>query len=189
MKIYTGTGDSGKTSLFSGERVKKDDGRVAAYGTVDELCSLIGVVAAQLPECEERPALCSDLQEIQADLFRVGAILATMPDSSDAVLLPPLEKGRIVWLEQKIDAMQAGLAELHSFILPGGHIAAAWSQATRAVCRRAERKIIACGELAGMKCFAEISSYINRLSDYFFVLARHLNKIAGTADVIWRGAT
>ncbi len=189
MKIYTGTGDAGKTSLFSGERVKKDDGRVAAYGTVDELCSFIGVIAAQLPDCEERPALCRDLQDIQADLFKVGAILATTPDSSDAALLPPLEKERIVWLEQKIDAMQAGLEELHTFILPGGHIAAAWSQATRAVCRRAERKIFSCGDSLGMRCFAEIAAYINRLSDYFFVLARYLNKIAGAADVIWRGAS
>ncbi len=189
MKIYTGTGDSGKTSLFSGERVKKDDGRVAAYGTVDELCSFVGVVAAQLPECEERAALGRDLQDIQADLFIVGAILATTPDSSDAALLPPLEKARILWLEKKIDAMQAGLEELHSFILPGGHVAAAWSQTVRAVCRRAERKIISYGDPIAVTCFAEITAYINRLSDYFFVLARYLNKLAGTTDVTWHGSS
>lgn len=187
MKIYTGTGDGGKTSLFSGERVKKDDKRVAAYGTVDELCSFVGIVAAQLPQGEERPLLCRSLQSIQADLFVVGAILATTPDSSDAALLPAFDPTRITWLEQEIDEMQAVLDELHSFILPGGHVAAAWSQASRAVCRRAERKIFSCGDTVAGSCFDEIAAYMNRLSDYFFVLGRYLNKLAGIADVTWRG--
>jgi cob(I)alamin adenosyltransferase len=188
VKIYTGTGDGGRTSLFSGERVRKVDRRVAAYGTVDELCSFVGAVAAQLPECEERPLLCRDLQDIQADLFVVGAILATSAGSNDAAMLPTLEEKQTLWLERKIDGMQAELDELHSFILPGGHAAATWSQVARAVCRRAEREIFSCEDVVDETCFTEIATYMNRLSDYFFVLARYLNKVAGVAEVTWRGS-
>jgi cob(I)alamin adenosyltransferase len=185
MKIYTGTGDGGRTSLFSGERLKKNDIQVEAYGTVDELCSFIGAIEAVLPESGHRTLLSKNLQSIQADLFAIGAILATASDSRDVGLLKPVEKARTEWLEQEIDAMQSQLEELHFFILPGGHVSAAWSQVARAVCRRAERKIITCADRDGHDRLENVVGYINRLSDYFFILARYLNKIAGCAETIW----
>lgn len=185
MKIYTGTGDSGKTSLFSGERLKKNTIQVEAYGTVDELCSFIGVVESVLPSNGNRDLLSQKLRSIQADLFAIGAILATSPDSGDVHLLQPLEKERVDFLEKEIDAMQRDLEQLHSFILPGGHESAAWAQVTRAVCRRAERVIITCAESEGSFELEEIMRYINRLSDYFFVLARYLNTSEGCTEPVW----
>ncbi len=187
MKIYTATGDGGKTSLFSGERLRKSDVRVAAYGTVDELCSYIGVIESALPEAGCKLELTKNLQTIQADLFNVGAILSTSKESADSSLLAPLNKERITWLEKNIDAMQADLEELRSFILPGGHPSAAWAQVARTVCRRAEREIVALIEIQGCLCSDEIVGYINRLSDYFFVLARYLNKISNTEEITWHG--
>jgi cob(I)alamin adenosyltransferase len=187
MKIYTGTGDGGKTSLFSGERLAKNSLRVATYGEVDELCSTIGLIVALIPECDQREHLSLILQKIQADLFDIGAILATSPDSPEAGMLRKVSDDKIRWLENNIDDIQEELEELHSFILPGGHIAAAWSQVVRAVCRRVERGIITLAQSEG--CLHETSTitYMNRLSDYFFVLARYLNHLSGTAETIWHG--
>ena len=187
MKIYTATGDGGRTSLFSGERLKKSDVRVATYGTVDELCSFIGVIDATLPHSEDKEELTEDLHSIQADLFNIGAILSTSTDSTDSSMLPPLGKDRINWLETKIDAIQAELAELRSFILPGGHQSAAWAQVARAVCRRAERDVVSLIESQGCLYSDEIVGYMNRLSDYLFVLARYLNKISDTEEITWHG--
>ncbi len=187
MKIYTGTGDGGKTSLFSGERFKKNDTRVDAYGTVDELCSFVGGILATLPECKEREASAAVLQEIQADLFAIGAELATMPESSNAALLQWNGKERTEWLEKKIDSVHGELSELRVFILPGGHPAAAWSQVARAVCRRAERCIISLCDEQESGQSEEVLTYINRLSDFFFVLARYCNKIANVAETTWKG--
>ncbi len=185
MKIYTRTGDSGKTSLFSGERLKKNTIRVEAYGTVDELCSFVGVIEAVLPQNGNRDILSQNLRSIQRDLLTIGAILATSPASGDIHLLQNVEKARIEFLEQEIDAMQRDLDPLHAFILPGGHESAAWAQVVRAICRRAERTIITCAESEGTDNLEEIMRYINRLSDYFFVLARYLNKSEGIADSTW----
>ena len=184
MKIYTGTGDSGKTSLFSGERLKKNSPRVETYGEVDELSSTIGLI---LPECDQREKLTTLLQQVQADLFDIGAILATSPGSPEADMLRPISADKINWLEDNIDAMQGELEELHSFILPGGHVSAAWSQVVRAVCRRVERGIISLDESEGCLHGAQTITYMNRLSDYFFVLARYLNHLSGTAEITWHG--
>ncbi len=188
MKIYTGTGDKGRTSLFSGERLKKNASRVSAYGTIDELCSFVGVVIAALPQCDGRQELVSTLEEIQAVLFKVGAILATSASSPDIGLLQPFAgEEATAGLESRIDAMEAELEELHSFILPGGHPAAAWAQVSRAVCRRAERDILTCVETEGGHHGEAVLGYINRLSDYFFVLGRYLNTMTGTAEKHWHG--
>ncbi len=187
MKIYTGTGDGGKTSLFSGERLTKNSPRVETYGEVDELCSTIGVIAALLPDCDQRGNISVVLQQIQADLFDIGAILATSPESPEAGMLKPVSEDKISWLEKIIDEVQGELEELHSFILPGGHVSAAWAQVVRAVCRRVERGIITLDESEGCLHGALTITYMNRLSDYFFVLARYLNHLSGTTEIPWHG--
>lgn len=188
MKIYTGTGDKGRTSLFSGERLKKNADRVSAYGTIDELCSFIGAVIAALPQLDDRQGVVSTLEEIQISLFKVGALLATSPKSADVEMLQPFAgEEATAWLERRIDAMDEELEELHSFILPGGHPAAAWAQVSRAVCRRAEREILTCLEAEGDYHSEAVLGYVNRLSDYFFVLGRYLNTMTGTAEQSWHG--
>lgn len=188
MKIYTGTGDSGKTSLFSGERIAKNDDRIEAYGAIDELNSLIGVVAASLPSVPESADVKEKLTKIQSDLFRVGAMLATTEDSTASSYLQPIEEKDSQWLEEKMDRMQGRLSELTVFILPGGHVSAAWAHVARTVCRRSERRLI---PLIG-QVYLSVEScecllkYINRLSDYLFVLARYCNFVAGVEDTCWK---
>lgn len=189
MKVYTGTGDGGKTSLFSGERIAKSDVRIDTYGDVDELNAVVGSVVASLPDHPQAKALNQQLTQIQADLFQVGALLATTPGSPSAGCLKPLSDKHHQRLEHQIDAMQSKLSTLNAFILPGGHPAAAWAHVARTVCRRVERKVT---HLAGADQLIEngideMLVYLNRLSDYFFVLARYCNHLAGVEDVIWRG--
>lgn len=189
MKVYTGTGDGGKTSLFSGERLAKSDDRIEAYGDVDELNAVIGSVAASLPEHNDATQLRLQLTLIQSDLFQVGAVLATTPDSPSIEHLKPLTAEHSQWLEKRIDTMEDRLEPLNAFILPGGHASAAWAHMARTICRRTERRVV--------KLFAsqelmengsqEMLAYLNRLSDYFFVLARYCNHLAGVEDEIWRG--
>lgn len=186
MKIYTGTGDSGKTSLFSGERRRKDDLRVDAYGCIDELSSFIGVIDSSLSG-KEWHNVSDDLQAIQGDLFVMGALLATSYSSNDEGLLKPLEPQRVSWLEEKIDSLQNELPELHTFILPGGHLAASWCHVARTVCRRAERRIVSLCREENCVDGQNILSYCNRLSDYFFVLARCVNIHTGTEEITWHG--
>ncbi len=186
MKIYTGTGDSGKTSLFSGERIAKNDDRIEAYGTIDELNSIIGAIAAALPSVSEAEAVKDKIFRIQSDLFRVGAMLATTADSTACAYLHPIGKKDFRWLEEQVDQIQLQLPELKAFILPGGHTSASWSHVARTVCRRSERRITA---LLGKNHLPEDSiicllTYINRLSDFFFVLARYCNKLAGVEDQV-----
>ena len=184
MKVYTGTGDRGKTSLFSGERVTKANVRIDAYGDVDELNAVIGAVVAQLPG--QAGALATALQQIQADLFDLGAWLATTPASGAADQLPPFEEQRAVDLEQAIDTMDAELPELKTFILPGGHPAAALAHMARTVCRRAERHVLRLVAARGEETVpASVLVYLNRLSDYLFVCARYCNHLAGQEDVLW----
>ncbi len=187
MKIYTGTGDAGKTSLFSGERMAKSDARIDAYGDVDELNSIIGGVVSSLPSHAAAEPLKKQLTQIQSDLMHVGAWLATSAGSAHAARLTPISAERVQHLERRIDAMQAELPELKSFILPGGHAAAAWAHVARTVCRRAERKAVA---LSRQQALAEgagsLLVFLNRLSDYFFVLARRINQMAGVSDKTWQ---
>jgi cob(I)alamin adenosyltransferase len=189
MKIYTATGDKGRTSLFSGERIAKDDARIEAYGAVDELNAIVGAVMAALPEAPQSAELHGQLSQVQSDLFQVGAWLATTPDSPSTAHLPPMTSDSWQRLEMLIDAIQSELGELNAFILPGGHPSAGWAHMARTACRRAERRAVA---LAGSSDTRPVSvenilAYMNRLSDYFFVLARYCNHLAGVEEITWHG--
>ena len=184
MKIYTATGDRGRTSLFSGERIAKDDIRIEAYGAVDELNAAVGALMAVVPEAAQQKDLLSQLAHIQSDLFRVGAWLATTPDSPSTAHLVPMTADNWQRLESQIDAMQTELETLNSFILPGGHLSAGWAHMARAVCRRAERRAVALVD-AKSGNLDNILIYLNRLSDYFFVMARYCNHLAGVPEIQW----
>ncbi|MGH9419640.1 MAG: cob(I)yrinic acid a,c-diamide adenosyltransferase [Thermoanaerobaculia bacterium] len=175
MKIYTRTGDTGETSLFGGARVRKDDARIEAYGTIDELNSFLGVARASWPSS----SLDDQFHAIQSDLFDIGAHLASPGTSRFA----GPETARIAALEQSIDAMEADLAPLKTFILPGGSSAAAHLHVARTVCRRAERLVVALHD-DDPATLASIT-YLNRLSDFLFVAARFANHEQGVADVPW----
>jgi len=188
MKIYTGSGDRGKTSLFSGERVPKDSERIEAYGDLDELNSVTGALIAALPRQTED--LRQELEKFQSDLFHIGAWLATSPGAPAAASLQPLDPDGADSLERCIDRIEETLPPLTGFILPGGSPAAAWAHVARTVCRRTERRVV--GLSAGMadaESAAQLDRaivYLNRLSDYFFVLARHINRLQGIEDTVWK---
>ncbi|MDJ0720493.1 MAG: cob(I)yrinic acid a,c-diamide adenosyltransferase [Desulfobacterales bacterium] len=186
MKVYTGTGDRGKTSLFSGERVEKSDRRVEAYGDVDELNALIGSIPNLLPG--EGRTEGEVLEQILIDLFHAGACLATTTGGPDA--FEDLPAARTAWLEAAIDRMDAALPRLTHFILPLGHPAACACHVARCVCRRAERHVVRlCRENAERgraPSYPGLQVYLNRLSDYLFVLARYCNHVSGTAEKIWK---
>jgi cob(I)alamin adenosyltransferase len=176
VKIYTRTGDRGETSLFGGARVAKNDSRIEAYGTVDELSSFIGVArAATLPA-----GVDTTLEQVQRDLFDVGAHLASPGTSRFAGVDPQ----RIEELERAIDAMERELAPLTNFILPGGSSAAAQLHVARTVCRRAERCVVGLHDES--PATESTVAYLNRLSDYLFVASRFANLRAGTDDVPWK---
>ena len=176
MKIYTRTGDLGQTSLFGGARVAKNDARIEAYGTIDELSSHLGIARTQ-PIPSETDAI---LHQVQIDLFEVGAHLAS-PGTSR---FPGVDPQRIAELEEAIDHMERELAPLTTFILPGGSAAAAQLHVSRTVCRRAERLVVALGDETP-ETISTIA-YLNRLSDYLFVAARFTNKRAEIEDVPWK---
>jgi cob(I)alamin adenosyltransferase len=179
-KIYTKTGDGGTTALASGERRPKHDLRVEAYGTVDETNAVVGL--ARLAVADTDPDLDAVLARIQNDLFDLGADLAT-PESENPAY-PPLRivEAQVKAIEAEIDRFNSGLEPLRSFVLPGGSAAAAHLHHARTVSRRAERLISA---LAGQESVTrEALVYMNRLSDFFFVAARHAND-RGQADVLW----
>ncbi|PID72452.1 MAG: ATP:cob(I)alamin adenosyltransferase [Desulfobulbus propionicus] len=188
MKVYTGGGDKGKTSLFSGERVAKYSLRIDSYGDLDELNSVIGAIHASLPEGTEK--VKTELLHIQARLFQAGAWLATTPDSSAVDFLQELGEDVVKNLEAKIDELSAELTPLKEFILPGGSLSASWAHIGRTVCRRCERKVTQLvEEEQGSSMDAELKNvlvYLNRLSDYLFVVARYANNAEGTADQVWQ---
>jgi len=176
-KIYTKTGDKGTTGLFGGARVSKDDVRLEAYGTVDELNSFLGY----LKDSVEDENVSDLLYKIQNSLFNAGSILATDPDKPE--LKMDFDKGITQELEKAIDFMQEDLPALLNFILPGGHPQVSLCHILRTVTRRAERRVVSLSEL--VETDIEISIFLNRLSDYFFVLARYLGKQLNAKEIIW----
>lgn len=179
MKIYTKTGDQGDTSLFGGQRVPKDALRIEAYGTVDELNSVIGIVLADSPDRD----VARILTQVQNQLFALGADLAT-PRSMVRKSIKRLEPRNSAPLEKHIDAIELRLKSLKSFILPGGSSVAARLHFARTVCRRAERVVV---RLSRNEDIGEgITMYLNRLSDLLFVLARYANRASGVSEVKWK---
>ncbi len=177
-KVYTRRGDSGTTSLVGVVRVKKTNARIEAYGTLDELSSQLGVLAATMAQGADRNLII----DIQRRIFSLSSYLATPPKDG----VPPtcyLTDDDILRLEQEIDAINATLPSLPSFILPGGSQCAAFAHVCRTVCRRAERRICSLAEETPLDPKAQ--GYVNRLSDYLFVLARKLNVAAGVEEILW----
>ena len=181
-KVYTRSGDKGMTSLVGGVRIKKSDVRLEAYGTVDELSSQLGLLAALLPEGDDR----TNVIRVQNNLFNVCTHLAT--DQSQTPLYPSahLADGETEFLEAEVDRIIQLLPERQGFVLPGGTQAAAQAHVARTVCRRAERRISSLAEVA--KVGEEIQQYVNRLSDYLFVLAKKINFNSGQQEIIWQNA-
>jgi cob(I)alamin adenosyltransferase len=182
-KIYTRTGDDGTTALGTGERRKKYDLRIAAYGTLDEVNAAIGV--ARLHTAADA-ALDGALGRIQNDLFDLGADLCTpgRGKGPGGARLSVTEK-QVAWLEAEIDRLNAELAPLRSFVLPGGAAAAAYLHLARTICRRAERLAAELKDKAGESVTPEVLKYLNRLSDYLFVASRYANG-KGAGDVLWK---
>jgi cob(I)alamin adenosyltransferase len=182
FKIYTKTGDQGKTALIGGTKVPKSNLRIDAYGTVDELNSYIGLVSDHLPVYTDTVAL---LREIQDRLFTIGASLACDPDKDTKMRIPDLHAADITLLENSIDKMNEVLPEMKSFIIPGGHVAVSTCHIARCVCRRAERL---CVGLQEQQQFIEplVLQYMNRLSDYLFVLARWIGHQLQVAEIPWK---
>ena len=179
MKIYTRTGDSGDTALFDGTRVPKSDGRVAAYGDIDELNAWLGLVRAHLPEGD----VAAQLQQIQRDLFAVGARLADPSHRiAGRVTKAAVSMEDVARLERWIDEFDAVIPPLRRFILAGGTPAGAALHVARTVCRRAERAMVQLGEGAFEN---ELLQYVNRLSDLLFTMARAVNHRAGIAEIEW----
>ena len=181
MKIYTKTGDNGETSLFGGKRVRKDNPRISAYGTVDELNAVLGIAVTEINDVE----LSSVLQSLQNELFVLGSDLATPADKGNkGFVIPRIVKENCEHLEILIDKYDAKLPELKNFILPGGSKGAANLHLARTVCRRAEREVVSLSKNEEIN--SEVEIYLNRLSDLLFVLARYQNLISGTADINWQ---
>jgi cob(I)alamin adenosyltransferase len=180
-RIYTRTGDDGTTSLGSGDRRKKYDLRVAAYGTIDEANAVIGLVRLHTAA---DTALDAALERIQNDLFDVEADLCLSEKGPGGARLTVTEV-QVAWLEGEIDRLNADLAPLKSFILPGGSPASAYLHLARTVCRRAERIMVELKDQPGEEVSAPSLKYVNRLSDYLFVAGRHAND-KGAQDVLWK---
>jgi cob(I)alamin adenosyltransferase len=187
-KIYTKTGDKGKTSLLGGARVSKSDLRLDAYGTLDELNSQIGKLLCVLKDSSESlNETCQALNLIQSDLFVIGSRLAC-EDAEMLKHLAPLHSERTTALEQQMDGMSAKLTPLKNFVLPGGHIGACEAHVARTIARRAERICTHLFEHAEISSGSDLEQivYINRLSDYFFVLARYINLSFSISEPIWK---
>lgn len=178
-KVYTKTGDGGKTSLVGGVRINKTDVRLEAYGTVDELNSFIGLLCTEVKTAD----ILEMLHRIQSNLFNVGTHLATDQSQTPLYESAKLAEGEVETIENEIDKILAELPEKLGFVLPGGSRAGALAHVCRTVCRRAERRALALSEQAAVG--SEIIQYLNRLSDYFFVLAKKLNIIDGIEEKIW----
>jgi cob(I)alamin adenosyltransferase len=181
LKIYTKTGDLGKTSLLGGTKVAKSHIRIESYGTIDELNSYIGLVRDFIKD----DLSLIVLEEIQDRLFTIGASLACDPDKEPQMKMPDLRESDIVSLEKEIDQMNEVLPVMKHFILPGGHLAVSSVHIARCVCRRAER---ICVNMLENEIFIDplIIKYLNRLSDYLFVLARYTGHLLNVPEVPWK---
>lgn len=181
LKIYTKTGDTGKTSLIGGTKVSKDHVRIESYGTVDELNAYIGFCFDQLNDA----ASTTMLREIQDRLFTIGSSLACDPEREPLMKIPDLKEEDISLLEKEMDRMNELVPAMRSFILPGGHAAVSSLHIARCVCRRAER---ACVHLHQIGEFVDplVIKYLNRLSDYLFVLSRYTGHLLGVTEIPWR---
>lgn len=185
MKIYTKTGDKGTTALYGGTRVPKHHLRIESYGTTDELNSYIGLIKDQAIDSETKKALI----KIQNDLFTLGAMLATPPEKEtlksgkERLNIPKINSNSIQFLENEIDFMEKSLPQMTHFILPGGHTTVSFCHIARCVCRRAERLAVSLDEEESIN--PDILMYLNRLSDYLFVLARKLSQDLSAQEVKW----
>ena len=181
MKIYTKTGDNGKTSLIGGTKVLKSHIRIEAYGTVDELNSYMGLLSDQF----QHDNTTGSLREIQDRLFTIGSSLACDPDKEPRLKIPDLKESDVQWLENEIDAMNLNLAPMKSFILPGGHVSISTAHVVRCVCRRAERH---CVSMLEQQLFVDplVIKYLNRLSDYLFILARFIAHELKIEEIQWK---
>ncbi|HEX2868975.1 MAG TPA: cob(I)yrinic acid a,c-diamide adenosyltransferase [Ignavibacteriales bacterium] len=183
MKIYTKTGDKGETGLFGGGRVAKDNLRIEAYGTIDELNSVLGVAINYVKD----ESVVFLLKEIQRELFVAGGDLAAPHDKEGSNFkIPRVEKELSEELEHQIDFYSGKLEELRHFILPGGSMGASYLHLARTVCRRAERLVVGLNKT--VETGEKIIVYLNRLSDLLFVLARYENQVSGVQDVVWKGS-
>lgn len=179
MKIYTRTGDKGETSLWGGTRVPKNHLKIEAYGTIDELNSFLGLLVSHNIDQGYKEQLIS----IQENLFTIGAILAAEPDKAK-LKVPVFDSVLVTQIENWIDEMDLTLPELHSFILPGGSKEASFCHVARCVCRRAERQVVSLDLKTDTGNL--IITYLNRLSDYLFVLARKLSQDKGIPENLWK---
>lgn len=181
LKIYTKTGDKGKTSLIGGTKVLKSHRRIEAYGTVDELNSFVGLSMDHLNISKIQHIL----SEIQDRLFTIGSALACDPEKEIKLKIPDLHESDIIRLENEMDKMNETLPPMKSFILPGGHVAVSMLHVARCVCRRAERCCVAM-QKKEMEVDPLIIKYLNRLSDYLFVLARFTAQLTGSVEIPWK---
>jgi cob(I)alamin adenosyltransferase len=181
LKIYTKTGDKGNTSLIGGTKVPKSHIRIESYGTVDELNSYLGLVSDYLTHEHTKIIL----KEIQDRLFTIGSSLACDPDREPMLKLPDLKQEDVLLLEQEIDTMNEQLPPMKNFILPGGHVAVSTIHIARCVCRRAERICVAMQE-EELFVDALVIKYLNRLSDYLFVLARYIGLLLQVPEIAWK---
>src|SRR5882757_9299384 len=181
IKIYTKTGDLGKTSLIGGTKVPKSHIRIETYGTVDELNSYIGLVNDHINDEHSKQVL----KEIQDRLFTIGSSLACDPDKEPLMKMPDLKESDITLLEKEIDAMNEILPPMKSFILPGGNIAVSTTHIARCICRRAERS---CVNMQEQELFVDplVIKYLNRLSDHLFVLSRYIGHLLGAPEIPWK---
>jgi cob(I)alamin adenosyltransferase len=185
FRIYTKTGDKGKTALIGGTKVPKSHMRIEAYGTVDELNSFIGLLIDQLNLINYFTSETQTLRAIQDRLFTVGSTLACDPDKEPSMKLPDLKEEDVHQLEELMDKMDEELPEMRNFILPGGHVAVSTAHIVRCVCRRAERHCVLLMENDEFVSDLVIK-YLNRLSDYFFVLSRYIGMKMEVAEIPWK---
>lgn len=178
--LYTGTGDSGTTSLVGGQRISKCSVRLDAYGTLDEFSAFLGIVLSST-ECPSN--LKSQMLHIQNKLFDAGCYLATASDSSKHVICKGIGEDEITRVESWIDTLDSDTPKIKAFVLPGGSLLAAHCHVARTVCRRAERRILTLA--AEEYVDPSLLRWINRLSDYLFIAARYLNHMSGVAEIIW----